>query len=103
METISELIIRLSCIVNDCNFLLELYVVMCSYLIFLFRYVFTIEDLDTVAPCYEHFKSGLEALKTKSSDKIEWDIKEIATDFPQYFTYERTKHLVLWKIEAIVK
>ncbi|RXG62007.1 Methyltransferase-like protein 22 [Armadillidium vulgare] len=68
------------------------------------RYVFTIEDMDTVAPCYEHFVNGLQWLQNQEKDKITWNIEQLSTgDLFQYFTYERTKELVLWKIEAFLK
>ena len=65
--------------------------------------------MDTVAPCYEYFLLCLEKLQKKkkisTSDSpfsnIEWRAQEIE-EFPQYFTYERTRHLVLWKIDAVL-
>ena len=67
------------------------------------RYVFTIEDVDTVAPCYEYFLTGLNWLKYQKTDSIDWTIEEVKSDFPQYFTYEKTRHMVLWKIHADLK
>lgn len=55
------------------------------------RYVFTLSDLETVAPCFEYFL-------TKISKKP-WKVNYIPIDFPQYFTYKRCKDLVLLKIE----
>lgn len=57
------------------------------------RYVFTIADLDSVAPMYEEF------LRCISRYKLNWSIREIKLDFPQYFRYERLKQLILMKIE----
>uniref|UniRef100_A0AAR5PZF8 Methyltransferase-like protein 22 n=1 Tax=Dendroctonus ponderosae TaxID=77166 RepID=A0AAR5PZF8_DENPD len=57
------------------------------------RYVFTISDCDTCAPCYEHF---LEQLKVLGNVTIE----AVPTDFPQYFRYDRCKELVLWKLTS---
>ncbi|CAG9770421.1 unnamed protein product [Ceutorhynchus assimilis] len=57
------------------------------------RYVFTISDCDTCAPCYDYFLEKLKILKNVS-------IEEITTDFPQYFKYDRCKELVLWKITS---
>lgn len=54
------------------------------------RYVFTLADLDSVAPCYEYFKR-------KATDK-HWIIRDMCIDFPQYFEYERCKELLLLKI-----
>ncbi|XP_071523290.1 methyltransferase-like protein 22 isoform X2 [Panulirus ornatus] len=67
------------------------------------RFVFTLENLDTVAPCYDHFIQGLEWLRHQNMSQIDWTIEQIPTNFEQYFTYERTKHLVLWKIQAKLK
>ncbi|XP_076036788.1 methyltransferase-like protein 22 isoform X2 [Oratosquilla oratoria] len=68
------------------------------------RYVFTIEDMDTVAPCYEYFKQCLDQLTKRNSENVSWSVEEVVTKtLPQYFTYERNKHLVLWKIRAEVK
>ncbi|XP_069160894.1 methyltransferase-like protein 22 isoform X5 [Procambarus clarkii] len=67
------------------------------------RFVFTQEDMDTVAPCYEHFLQGLEWLASQNLSQIDWTMEQLSTDFEQYFTYERTRHLVLWKIQATLK
>ncbi|XP_050740251.1 methyltransferase-like protein 22 isoform X2 [Eriocheir sinensis] len=64
------------------------------------RYVFTMEDMDTCAPCYDYFLEGLEWLRCQNLDLIDWTIEELSTDFQQYFTYERVRHLVLWKINS---
>lgn len=57
------------------------------------RYVFTIADCDTVAPCYEHFIQCMKKLKNVS-------LEEVALDFPKYFQYDRVKELVLWKVTS---
>ncbi|XP_055855239.1 methyltransferase-like protein 22 [Episyrphus balteatus] len=54
------------------------------------RFVFTLDDLETCAPCYEHF---LKIIHPKP-----WRIEYIPIDFPQYFKYERSKHLILFKV-----
>ncbi|XP_073968417.1 methyltransferase-like protein 22 [Rhodnius prolixus] len=61
------------------------------------RYVFTMAHLDSVAPCYEYF---LKCLRNKWSKypMCNWSLKELKTDFKQYFNYVRTKELVLWEI-----
>lgn len=58
------------------------------------RYVFTIDELDTTAPCYEHFQRKI--------SKKTWNIINIPIDFPQYFHYERCKELVLLKINNLL-
>nr|CAI5858785.1 unnamed protein product [Callosobruchus analis] len=58
------------------------------------RYVFTIADCDSVAPCYEYF---LQRLKQTKGIKSE----EVALDFPQYFRYDRVKELVMWKLSKV--
>lgn len=57
------------------------------------RFVFTIADCDTVAPCYDFLIDCLELSKT-----IKFEL--LPLDFPQYFRYDRIKHLRLLKITA---
>lgn len=57
------------------------------------RYVFTVQDLDSVAPMYEQFLRFVQTLNTK------WKITYIPTNFDQYFEYDRTKELIMMKIE----
>ncbi|XP_034831132.1 methyltransferase-like protein 22 [Maniola hyperantus] len=66
------------------------------YIVLEKRYVFTIEHLDSVAPCYETFLTLLDKVKTHSN----WIVEQMPTDFPKYFTYDRVKDLVLWKISS---
>ncbi|XP_075225836.1 methyltransferase-like protein 22 isoform X2 [Lycorma delicatula] len=63
------------------------------------RYVFTVADLDTIAPCYEYF---LEYIKSywNHPPMSQWNFKTLAIDFKQYFEYERFKHLVIWEIST---
>jgi len=57
------------------------------------RYVFTIADMDTVAPCFEYFYENLQLVLS------DYRIEKVDTDpVPQYFCYERTKDLVLFRI-----
>lgn len=67
------------------------------------RYVFTVDDLDTVAPMYEYFLEKLDWLKCQNLSQIDWTIEELSPHFEQYFTYERVRHLVLYKIQAKLK
>ncbi|CAG4947006.1 unnamed protein product [Parnassius apollo] len=61
------------------------------------RYVFTIEHMDSVAPCYETFLTLLDKIKSENSHS-NWTVEQLPLDFPKYFTYDRVKELVLWKI-----
>ncbi|XP_005192216.2 methyltransferase-like protein 22 [Musca domestica] len=54
------------------------------------RYVFTFSEMDAVAPMFEYF--------LKQTLHKPWKFKYVETDFPQYFKYERCKHLVLLQI-----
>lgn len=54
------------------------------------RYVFTIDDLDTIAPMYEEFLNY--------TKRYNWNIEYINTNFKQYFQYQRLKQLILLKI-----
>lgn len=85
------------------------------------RFVFTTTEMDTVAPCYDYFLHCLDRLArntfphpgavkaaTAASsggvESIAWTVTQInSTDFPQYFAYERSQHLILWRIEAALK
>ncbi|XP_059475557.1 methyltransferase-like protein 22 isoform X2 [Neocloeon triangulifer] len=60
------------------------------------RFVFTLEDLDSVAPCFEHF------LRCIAKPDFPWKMETVDCDFPQYFKYERTKELALWKISSLI-
>ncbi|CAH2090952.1 unnamed protein product [Euphydryas editha] len=64
------------------------------YMVLEKRYVFTIEHMDSVAPCYETFLSLLDKLKTDLT------VEQLPIDFPKYFTYDRVKDLVLWRITS---
>ncbi|KAJ0178163.1 hypothetical protein K1T71_005986 [Dendrolimus kikuchii] len=63
------------------------------------RYVFTIEHMESIAPCYETFLSLLDKVKTENVHST-WKVEQLPLDFPKYFTYERVKELVLWKITS---
>lgn len=60
------------------------------------RYVFTMADLESLAPCYEYFLTLIERLRRSKN----WRFESIPIDFPQYFEYERVKHLVLLRLSA---
>ena len=59
------------------------------------RYVFTLAELDTVAPAFDCFLELLAELMQKQ-DRIRLEFLD--TDFAQYFCYERSKELVLIKV-----
>ena len=67
-------------------------------------------DQDVVAPCYEYFRTCLHDLEKKTSGtlkdgttrQIQWKINEVEEKIHQYFAYEKTKDLVLWKVETIL-
>lgn len=67
----------------------------CIYIALEKRYVFTIADCDTVAPCYEYFLECIEKLNNVSMEQVD-------LNFPKYFQYERVKELVLWKISNTI-
>lgn len=64
------------------------------------RYVFTMEDMDSVAPCYEYLLTQLDWLRCQNPSRIEWTVELLDAPCEQYFTYERNRHLILWKIQA---
>lgn len=60
------------------------------------RYVFTVADMESLAPCYEYFLAGIERLRLERR----WRFESVPIDFPQYFEYERVKELVLLRLSA---
>lgn len=58
------------------------------------RYVFTLAELETSAPCYEYFLHVIEPIRRRNG----WKLETISIDFPQYFEYERARDLVLMKL-----
>lgn len=58
------------------------------------RYVFTLAELDTAAPCYEYFLQRIDDVQKLNN----WKLDRVPVDFPQYFDYERSKELVLLKL-----
>lgn len=59
------------------------------------RFVFTVADLDTRAPAYEHFMKRLGEL----SDKV--IVKRVDIEFEQYFCYERSAELVMLDLKFV--
>ncbi|XP_045526473.1 methyltransferase-like protein 22 isoform X2 [Pieris brassicae] len=64
------------------------------YIVLEKRYVFTIEHMESIAPCYETFLALLDKVK------CDWIVEQLPLNFPKYFTYDRVKELVLWKISS---
>ncbi|KAI4493142.1 hypothetical protein M0802_009559 [Mischocyttarus mexicanus] len=60
------------------------------------RYVFTVANMDTVAPMYEEF------LRCIRRQNLNWNIEYVKIDFPRFFKYERVKHMILMKIEKMI-
>lgn len=60
------------------------------------RYVFTVADLDVAAPCYEYF---LQCLQKAQTPQHPIRLGMVDIDFPQYFTYERSKELIIMRLE----
>ncbi|XP_017048664.1 methyltransferase-like protein 22 [Drosophila ficusphila] len=56
------------------------------------RYVFTLEDCDSVAPMYEYL--------IRQTINKPWNLEHLPLDFPQYFEYDRCKQLILIKITS---
>ena len=66
------------------------------------RYVFTLAELDTVAPAFDFFMAQLAQLvrwggqDSGGGERI--GLEFLDTDFPQYFCYERSAEMVLLKL-----
>lgn len=58
------------------------------------RYVFTLAELDTMAPCYEYFLQCINEVGKITN----WKLESVDIDFPQYFDYERSKELIIMKL-----
>lgn len=61
------------------------------------RFVFTLADLDSVAPCFEHF---LRVFDKQLRSKLRIDYIPL-DEFSQYFEYDRVPQLVLMRISRI--
>uniref|UniRef100_A0A8D8DEJ0 Methyltransferase-like protein 22 n=1 Tax=Culex pipiens TaxID=7175 RepID=A0A8D8DEJ0_CULPI len=77
--------------------LLELPKLKAVYIALEKRYVFTVEDMDSVAPSYEHFLRVFYRRNNRFGI-ARWKLKQVSTNFPRYFEYEKVKDLVLLKI-----
>lgn len=65
------------------------------------RFVFTLDDMQPVAPMYECFLSYVESVLEKEGLRPSFKIKPVKADFPQFFDYERVKELVLFQVTKI--
>jgi methyltransferase-like protein 22 len=63
------------------------------------RFVFTVLDLDTTAPCYDYFLKCFQRLQQRHPEKS-WRLQPISIDFPQFFQYERVRELVLLQLTS---
>ena len=54
--------------------------------------MFTVADLDTVAPAHDHFLNKL--------DTMDVTLEFLDTQFKQYFCYDRGDEMVLMKIKS---
>ncbi|XP_065085563.1 methyltransferase-like protein 22 [Ochlerotatus camptorhynchus] len=79
------------------NLLLELPKLKGVYIALEKRYVFTVEDMDSVAPSYEHFLRVFYRRNNRFGI-TRWKLMQIPLNFPRYFEYEKIKDLVLLKI-----
>lgn len=65
------------------------------------RFVFTVSDLDTVAPAHDFFISQLELLQAKCGENTVVSINHLDIEFEQFFCYDRSNEMVL--IEVVVE
>ncbi|CAL8069641.1 unnamed protein product [Orchesella dallaii] len=78
------------------------------------RYIFTMDDLDSVSPMYAHFMDELDrilqvypgclekSVKGDNGSTFNTTIQFVPNDYPQYFTYERTPQLILLHLKSSV-
>ena len=67
------------------------------------RYIFTVDDLDTIAPSYEFFMAKIDDLIKNNNLQSHWmfELSELSIDdVKQYFCYERSKDLFIISINA---
>lgn len=63
------------------------------------RFNFSLEDCDVTAPAYSRFKQCLSDLKAQRGT-LAVDVEMLPTDFPQYFRYDRSEQLEIWRISS---
>ncbi|XP_052889344.1 methyltransferase-like protein 22 isoform X1 [Anopheles moucheti] len=79
------------------SLLLELPKLKAIYIALEKRYVFTLEDMDSVAPCYDYFLRYFEKRNSRFGVN-RWKLINVCMNFPHYFDYDKVKDLVLLKI-----
>ncbi|XP_053681269.1 methyltransferase-like protein 22 isoform X2 [Anopheles nili] len=79
------------------SLLLELPKLKSIYIALEKRYVFTLEDMDSVAPCYDYFLQYFQKRNSRFGVN-RWKLINVCMDFPRYFEYDKVKDLVLLKI-----
>ncbi|XP_058833319.1 methyltransferase-like protein 22 isoform X2 [Topomyia yanbarensis] len=79
------------------DLLLELPKLKAIYIALEKRYVFTVEDVDSVAPSYEHFLRVFYRRNNRFGI-ARWKLMQVSLNFPRYFEYEKVKELILLKI-----
>ncbi|XP_035784588.1 methyltransferase-like protein 22 isoform X2 [Anopheles albimanus] len=79
------------------SLLLELPKLKAIYIALEKRYVFTLEDMDSVAPCYDYFLRCFQKRNNRFGVN-RWKLINVCMNFPRYFDYDKVKDLVLLKI-----
>uniref|UniRef100_A0A2M4BSK8 Putative methyltransferase n=1 Tax=Anopheles marajoara TaxID=58244 RepID=A0A2M4BSK8_9DIPT len=79
------------------SLLLELPKLKAIYIALEKRYVFTLEDMDSVAPCYDYFLRCFQKRNNRFGIN-RWKLINVCMNFPRYFDYDKVKDLVLLKI-----
>uniref|UniRef100_A0A182WDX3 Methyltransferase-like protein 22 n=1 Tax=Anopheles minimus TaxID=112268 RepID=A0A182WDX3_9DIPT len=79
------------------SLLLELPKLKAIYIALEKRYVFTLEDMDSVAPCYDYFLRYFQKRNSRFGVN-RWKVINVCMNFPRFFDYDKVKDLVLLKI-----
>ena len=70
------------------------------------RYIFTVDDLDTIAPSYAYFIVKLDDLVKNSNFESHWTFELMeysSSDVKQYFCYERSNDCCILSTNAHTK
>uniref|UniRef100_A0A182Q1J3 Methyltransferase-like protein 22 n=1 Tax=Anopheles farauti TaxID=69004 RepID=A0A182Q1J3_9DIPT len=79
------------------SLLLELPKLKAIYIALEKRYVFTVEDMESVAPCYDYFLRYFQKRNSRFGVN-RWKLINVCMNFPRFFDYDKVKDLVLLKI-----